>query len=140
MTVSKRKWNKTAVAINININYKTIVSKCIKHGFKIYPQNIHIAQFWHRLSASWQEGAVSPSMFTLSFFLQKKNKNQALHGHFFSLLSLWEAQVSVGQEASSSPGLRCWRWGRDGCSCAAKTALDERGCSFLPRRTWKLEQ
>lgn len=73
MTVSKHRWNKTAAVINININYEMIVSKCIKHEFKIYPQNIHIAQFWHGLSASWQEGAVSPALFMLSFFLKKNN-------------------------------------------------------------------
>ena len=48
-----------------------IVYKCIKHELKIYLQNVHIAQLWQRLSASWQKGAVSPAMFTLSFFLKK---------------------------------------------------------------------
>lgn len=71
MTVSRHKWDKPAAVININMNSKMLISDCIKHEFKIHLQNVHIAQFWHRLSTSWQEGAVSPAVFTLSFLLKK---------------------------------------------------------------------
>lgn len=62
-----------------------LASKCIKHGLKICLQNTHIAQLWHRLPTSWQEGAVSPSMFSLSFLW---GKFQILLGHLCSRLSL----------------------------------------------------
>lgn len=44
-----------------------LASKCLKNGLEVCLQNTHIAELWHRLPPSWQEGAVSPLMFLLSF-------------------------------------------------------------------------
>lgn len=139
-TISKHEWDKTAAVINININYKMIASKCIKHEFKIHLQKIHIAQCWHGLSTSWQEGAVSPAMFMLSFLLEKKMSDFAW--------SFMQSALLIGSPfVNKARGFQPPRTAllltggsalRDGCFYAAKTALDDLVCSFLPCRNWKL--
>lgn len=75
VTISKHKWDKTAAAMNTNINYKIMLSKCMKHEFQVFPQSIHIAGLWQRLPTSWQEGAGSPAMLSLRFsFIKEKDK------------------------------------------------------------------
>lgn len=92
----------TAAAFNMNINCKMLASRCTKHGLKMCLQNTHIAQLWHRLPTSWQEGAVSPSMFLLSFLW---GKSWILLHHLCSLLSLLKPvcynsqQLSAGRSA-----------------------------------------